>query len=67
VDETPDETHPGIGFPVHHLIANAAGVISENLTNLNAIDFEKPIVSLLPMKFVGIDGAPVRAVALETK
>ncbi len=67
VDETPDDNHPGVGFPVHHLIAKAAGVISENLTNLNAIDFDKPIVSLLPMKFIGIDGAPVRAVALEVK
>jgi len=67
VDETPDDTHPGIGFPVHHLIAKAAGVICENLTNLSAIDFKNPIVSLLPMKFIGIDGAPVRAVALETK
>ena len=67
VDETPDDEHPGVGFPVHHLIAKAAGVISENLTNLSAINFENPLVSLLPMKFVGIDGAPVRAVALETK
>ena len=67
VDETPDDEHPGVGFPVHHLIAKAAGVISENLTNLSAINFENPLVSLLPMKFIGIDGAPVRAVALETK
>ena len=33
-DETPDESHPGVGFPVHHLIAESAGVISENMTNL---------------------------------
>lgn len=65
IDETPDETHPGVGFPVHHLIAAAGGVICENLTNLGAIDFVSPMVSLLPLKFVGIDGAPVRAVAME--
>lgn len=65
IDETPDETHPGVGFPVHHLIAEAGGVICENLTNLSAIDFANPLISLLPMKFIGIDGAPVRAVAIE--
>jgi kynurenine formamidase len=65
IDETPDDNHPGVGFPCHHLIANAGGVICENLSNLEAIDFERPLVSLLPMKFIGIDGAPVRAVALQ--
>jgi len=65
IDETPDDTHEGVGFPAHHLIAKAGGVICENLTNLEAIDFERPIVSILPMKFIGIDGAPVRAVAFE--
>ncbi len=67
IDETPDDAHPGEGFPAHHLIANVAGVICENLCNLESIDFADPFVSLLPMKFVGIDGAPVRAVALETR
>lgn len=63
LDETPDETHPGVGFPVHHLIAQAAGVICENLTNLAAVPSATPTVSLLPIAFVGTDGAPVRAVA----
>jgi kynurenine formamidase len=65
IDETPNDTHPGVGFPVHHLIAKAGGVICENLTNLDSIDFEQPVISLLPMKFIGIDGAPVRAVAMQ--
>ena len=65
IDETPDDLHPGEGFPCHHLIARAGGVICENLTNLEAVDFERPLVSILPMKFIGIDGAPVRAVAIE--
>lgn len=65
IDETPDDTHPGVGFPCHHLIAKAGGVICENLTNLAAITWDRPLVSLLPMKFIGIDGAPVRAVAME--
>ena len=67
IDETPDETHAGVGFPVHHLIAKASGVISENLTNLSAIDFENPIVSLLPIKLQAADGAPVRAVAIQVE
>lgn len=65
IDETPDENHPGEGFPVHHLIADVAGVISENLTNLDAVDFSDPFVSLLPLRFEAADGAPVRAVAIE--
>lgn len=65
LDETPDETHPGVGFPCHHLIAEVAGVICENLTNLDAIDFANPIISLLPMRLTGADGAPVRAVAIQ--
>jgi hypothetical protein len=65
IDETPDDSHPGVGFPAHHLIAKAGGVICENLTNLDAINFEAPMVSILPLKFIGIDGAPVRAVAMQ--
>ena len=64
IDETPDSTHPGEGFPVHHLIADAVGVICENLTNLAAITFEDPFISLLPIAIEGADGAPVRAVAM---
>jgi kynurenine formamidase len=67
IDETPDDSHPGEGFPAHHLIAKVGGVICENLCNLESIDFADPLVSLLPMKFVGIDGAPVRAVAMDVR
>ncbi|MBC7589810.1 MAG: cyclase family protein [Salinibacterium sp.] len=64
IDETPDDEHPGEGFPVHHLLADVAGVIGENLTNLHSIDFAEPFISLLPLAFEAADGAPVRAVAL---
>lgn len=53
------------GFPVHHLVAEAGGIIAENLTNLAAIDFPEPLLSLLPIRLTGADGAPVRAVAME--
>lgn len=65
LDETPDEHHPGEGFPVHHLIAAAGGVIAENLTNLAAVDFDHPIISMLPIALDAADGAPVRAVAIQ--
>lgn len=65
IDETPDETNPGVGFPCHHLIAKRAGVISENLCNFEQIDFSDPVISLLPLKLQAADGAPVRAVAIQ--
>ena len=65
VDETVLEGEQPEGYPAHHLILGAGGVIAENLANLGAIDFPEPLISLLPLKLGGSDGAPVRAVALE--
>lgn len=65
IDETPDDTHPGEGFPVHHLIAAAGGIIVENLQRLERIDFGDPLISVLPLRLVDADGAPARAVAIE--
>ena len=67
IDETPDATHPGAGFPVHHLIGAASGIICENMCNLHSINFANPVISMLPLKFIGIDGAPVRAVAMDVR
>jgi kynurenine formamidase len=64
IDETPDAAHTGEGFPVHHLVAEAGGVIGENLRNFERIDFT-PFVSCLPLRLTGADGAPVRAVAID--
>jgi kynurenine formamidase len=65
LDETPDEQHPGDGYPVHHLIADAGGVIGENFRNFERVDFPDPFVSCLPVALTDADGAPVRAVAME--
>jgi kynurenine formamidase len=65
LDETPDEEHPGEGFPVHHLIANAGGVIGENFRHLEQVDWDEPFVMCLPVALEAADGAPVRAVAVE--
>lgn len=65
LDETPDEEHPGEGWPVHHLIAQVGGVIGENFRNLALVDWPDPFVMCLPIALEGADGAPVRAVAVE--
>jgi kynurenine formamidase len=67
IDETPSEDHPGAGWPCHRMIAAAGGVIVENLTNLAAVDFPDPFLSVLPLRLTGADGAPVRAVALDLR
>ncbi len=60
VDPTGDEA-----LAAHHVLADAGAIICENLRNLEAVDFPDPLVSLLPIPFAGIDGAPVRAVAVQ--
>jgi kynurenine formamidase len=65
IDETPDATHPGVGFPVHLLIAEAGGVIVENLTALEQIDFPDPLITVFPLRLTGADGGPTRATALD--
>jgi kynurenine formamidase len=60
VDPTGDET-----LAAHHVLADAGAIICENLRNLEAVDFPDPLVSLLPIPFAGIDGAQVRAVAMQ--
>jgi len=65
LDETPDDDHPGEGFPVHHVIAQAGGVIGENFRNLALVDWAEPFVMCLPIALEAADGAPVRAVAVE--
>jgi kynurenine formamidase len=53
-------------FSCHVQIAAAGGIIAENLRNLAAIDFDDPVISLLPLRLGGdADGAPCRAVALQ--
>jgi kynurenine formamidase len=65
IDETPDELHPGVGFPCHLLVAAVGGVVVENLTHLEAVDFPEPLISVLPLRLTGADGSPTRAVAID--
>jgi kynurenine formamidase len=68
---TEGEEEPISDYGFHLSFLGAGGLIVENLTNLDTLlaqqDAAEPdtevIVSLLPLKITGCDGAPVRAVA----
>ena len=51
-------------LPAHEALLHAGGVVVENLTNLAAVDHPEPVLSVLPLPLRGVDGSPVRAVAL---
>ena len=53
----------GTEFPIHDMFSEAGGIIVENLANLDLVDFAAPFFIFLPLKLVGCDGSPVRAVA----
>jgi kynurenine formamidase len=55
----------GTEFPIHDLYSAAGGIIAENLANLDSVDFQTPFIIFLPLKLVGCDGSPVRAVAID--
>jgi len=57
----------GTEFPIHDMYSEAGGIIAENLANLDAVDFDFPFLIFLPLKLIGCDGSPVRAVAVEFK
>lgn len=65
VDETP---LPGCytgSYAAHDVLLGAGGAIVENLTNLEAVNFENLFLSVLPIRLTGGDGAPARAVAIQ--
>ena len=55
----------GTAFPIHDMYADESGLIAENLAHFDEIDFAEPFVIFLPLRLVGVDGSPVRAVAVE--
>jgi kynurenine formamidase len=55
----------GTEFPIHDMYSASGGIIAENLANLDAVDFESPFLIFLPLKLIGCDGSPVRAVAVD--
>ena len=67
LDETVPDGAPAGGFAAHLAVLGAGGVIVENLRGLGGIAVPDPVLSVLPLRFRGADGAPVRAVALEPR
>jgi kynurenine formamidase len=65
LDETVLGGEPAGGFPAHLAVLGAGGVIVENLRNLADLPSAEPVVSVLPLRLSGADGAPVRAVAFD--
>jgi len=65
LDETVVGGDSAGGFAAHFAVLGAGGVIVENLRNLAAVPSPEPVVSVLPLKLAGADGAPVRAVAFD--
>ncbi|WP_027415724.1 cyclase family protein [Aneurinibacillus terranovensis] len=55
----------GTSFPVHEAVGAVNGIIAENLTNFAGIDFDEPLICVFPLRIIGADGSPVRAVAIE--
>lgn len=63
LDETVQDSEPAGGFAAHLAVLGAGGVIVENLRGLERIVTPEPVLSVLPLRLAGADGAPVRAVA----
>lgn len=55
----------GTEFPVHDLFSEKRLMIGEKWAYFDRIDFENPYIIAIPMKVVGCDGSPVRAIAVE--
>ena len=53
-------------WDAHPVLLGADTLIVENLNNADALDFEKTYCfSFLPLKVLGTDGSPIRAIAIE--
>jgi kynurenine formamidase len=65
LDETVVGGEPAAGFPAHLAVLGAGGVIVENLRGLDTVRSAEPVVSVLPLRIAGADGAPVRAIAFD--
>ncbi len=51
-------------LPVHELVLGAGGIIIENLVNLDRVPASGAELLALPLSLPGVDGSPVRAVAV---
>lgn len=61
---SPDAT-PSDDFPVHEVVLGQDGLIVENLTGLTSLGSSARL-GFFPLKLGAVDGAPIRAVSLES-
>ena len=57
--------HPSDYEPVHKAFLSKEVVIVEGLANLDALEEDEVFFIALPLKLRGLDGTPVRAIAIE--
>lgn len=56
----------GDAWDAHNILLGSERLIVENLDNTFALEFEKSyLFSFLPLKVLGTDGSPIRAIAIE--
>ena len=58
-----EETVPGIPAPNHNTMLGKGMIMLENLLNLHLIDNSTFRLTALPLRLVGGDGCPCRAIA----
>ena len=58
-------THPTEHLETHRILLSGGVALVESLANLDELSRERVYLVLLPIKLVGADGAPVRAIAIE--
>lgn len=61
----PPTLHTDKGAEVHHILLGNEVVVIEGLTNLEALAGKEILLSAAPLCFEGMDGFPLRAVAIE--
>lgn len=59
-----EDIKPKTPMPIHMLLLGNNIILIEMLTNLGSINRQRFTFIALPLKFKGVDGSPVRAVAL---
>jgi kynurenine formamidase len=59
--DVPGET----SFPAPEVITPKNRIIGEFFSNFDQIDFENPLIIILPLKLEYLDASPVRAIAVE--
>ncbi len=65
IDSISIDASDSIDFSVHTTFLANDMIIIENLTNLDAVQEEFFLLSVLPLKIKNADGSPVRAIAVE--